>query len=166
MDPVSIIPIIASTWSLIAPYVKKVGGKVAEKATESLPDITGKIWDLIKNKLESQQETQSLPDDLVKNPEEQMVQGAFQYQLKKLLENDEAFAKQLESLIKEAKRDTTTAATLHGSGAIAQGQGARAIGEGGISIEGDVSGGNITIGNKNRITNNLARKSVKKNTKR
>lgn len=41
-------------------------------------------------------------------------------------------------------------ATLTGDGAIAQGDGAKAVGKGGILIDGDVSG-NIVIGNNNRI---------------
>ena len=40
-------------------------------------------------------------------------------------------------------------ATLNGDGAIAQGTGAKAVGKGGILVEGD--NGNITIGNNNRI---------------
>lgn len=41
-------------------------------------------------------------------------------------------------------------ATLNGDGAIAQGAGAKAVGKGGILVEGDVSG-NIVIGNNNKV---------------
>lgn len=44
-------------------------------------------------------------------------------------------------------------ASLTGNGAIAQGPGARAVGAGGIMIDGDLHG-NITIGNNNKINNN------------
>ncbi|MGC1377011.1 MAG: hypothetical protein WA821_12340, partial [Anaerolineales bacterium] len=39
---------------------------------------------------------------------------------------------------------------LSGDGAIAQGPGAKAVGAGGIMVDGDV-GGNITVGNNNRV---------------
>jgi hypothetical protein len=41
-------------------------------------------------------------------------------------------------------------ATLNGDGAIAQGNGAKAVGQGGVLIEGNLTG-NITIGNNNKI---------------
>lgn len=43
-------------------------------------------------------------------------------------------------------------ASLTGSGAIAQGNNAKAVGEGGILVDGNLNG-NITIGNNNRINN-------------
>jgi hypothetical protein len=82
------------------------------------------------------------------------VQGAFQYQLEKLLENDEAFAQKLDALVKEAKKVdlTSMSATLTGDGAIAQGENAKAAGAGGVMVGGNVSG-NIVTGNSNVISN-------------
>lgn len=167
MDPVSIAPLVISTWSFIAPYAKKLAGKLIEKAGESLPDVVDNVWDLVKKKMEAKPETATLPTDLVTTPESQAVQGAFQYQLKKLLENDEAFAHQLEKLVNEAKQVTTTySATLQGDGAIAQGAGAKAIGKGGILIEGGVKGSNIISGNNNKVTNSTTSTDKKKGKKK
>lgn len=44
-------------------------------------------------------------------------------------------------------------ASLTGSGALAQGTGAKAVGQGGILIDGDFTG-NLTVGNNNQINNN------------
>ena len=146
MDPVSIAALVGGTWTILGPFLKKVGGKLAEKAGEALPDLAGKVWDFVKGKMESKPETHSLPADLEQAPDDQTVQGAFQYQLKKLLENDEDFARKLEALVKQAGPVTAVSATLTGSGAIAQGAGAKAVGAGGVMIEGNVSGTNVSTG--------------------
>lgn len=150
MDPITLVPLVLS---FIMPYAKKLAGKLAEKSLEAVPDVTGKIWDTVKGKMEEHPETSALPADLAATPDDPMVQGAFQYQLKKLLENDEAFAQQLEKLVHEAKQATTTtySATLNGDGAIAQGNGATAVGKGGTYVGGNVSGSNIITGNHNSL---------------
>ena len=160
MDPVSIAPLVISAWKLIAPYAKKVAGKLVEKAGESLPDAVGKVWDTVKDKMEEHPETSALPAELTAAPDDQVVQGAFQYQLKKILENDEVFARQLEKLVTDAKQMTTTtySATLEGDGAIAQGNGATAVGKGGVHIGGNVSGSNIVTGNHNAVNDEKKKK--------
>jgi hypothetical protein len=151
MDPITFATaasLAASAWKLLAPFAQKMAGKLSEKAGEALPEVTGKVWDAVKEKLESHPETKSLPADLSKTPDDPMVQGAFQYQLKKLLENDAAFARQLDGLIKQAgKQSTSISVKVEGDGAAAVGDGAQAVGAGGILIGGNVSGG-ITMGDQ------------------
>ena len=159
MDPISIAPLVISAWSFIAPYAKKVAGKLVEKAGESLPDVVGKIWDTVKGKMEESADTKALPADLVAAPDDQDMQGAFKYQLKKLLENDEAFAKRLEALVTEAKQQGTSyTATLKGDGAIAQGDGATAVGRGGVHIGGNASDNMIITGDKNSVNSEKKKK--------
>ena len=149
MDPVSLAPVVLS---ILAPYAKKVAGKLAEKSLEALPDVVGKIWDTVKRKMEKKPETKDLTADLAAAPESRSVQGAFEYQLKKLLENDEAFAKRLEELVVEAeKQGVTYSADLKGGGAIAQGRGATAVGAGGIYIGGKASDDVIIAGDHNSV---------------
>lgn len=158
MDPISIIPLAVSAWKLLEPYAKKLGGKLVEKAGESLPEVADKMWDTVKSKMESKPETKSLPTDLAKAPNDEDIQGAFKYQLKKLLENDQAFAKRLDELVNEAKQVT---ADMKGDGAIAQGNNSVAVGKGGINIGGNVSGSNIITGNSNVINSEKKRKRKK-----
>lgn len=149
MDPITITPIAISAWKLLAPFVKKLSGKMIEKASDALPEAVGKVWDTIKEKMEAKPEAQTLPAELAAAPEDQDVQGAFKYQLKKLLENDEAFAKQLEQLVKEAgktKGGKTYHANLEGDGAVAQGDHAVAIGKGGVYIGGNANDNVIVTG--------------------
>lgn len=159
MDPISLAPLVITTWNLLAPYVKKAAKQLIEKSSEELPDvIVGKVWDTVKEKMEEKPETKSLPAELVKAPEDQDIQGAFKYQLKKLLENDEAFARKLEKLVGEAKQVTTYNATLTGDGALAQGNGATAVGKGGVYIGGKASGNTIVTGHHNSINNEKKKK--------
>ena len=152
MDPVSMTALVLSAWKLIAPYAKKVAGKLGEKSLEALPDVVDKVWDSVKGKMEESPETKAVPADLVAAPDDQDMQGAFKYQLKKLLEKDEVFAQQLEKLVNEANKQITSYnATLNGSGASAQGTGAKAVGAGGIMIEGGMNGSNIVVGNNNKV---------------
>lgn len=160
MDPISIAPIAISVWKLLQPYAKKVGSKLAEKAGESLPDVVDKMWDTVKVKMESKPETQNLPADLAKAPDDEDTQGAFKYQLKKLLENDETFAKRLDELVNEAKQVISYSAEMKGDGAIAQGDNSVAVGRGGVHIGGSVSGSTIITGDKNVI--NPEKKNKKK----
>jgi hypothetical protein len=160
MDPISIAPLVLSAWKLIAPYAKKAAGKLVEKAGESLPEAVGKVWDTVKDKMEERPETSTLPAELTAAPDDQIVQSAFQYQLKKLLEHDEAFAKRLEELVNQAKQVTATtySATLAGDGAIAQGNGATAVGKGAVHIGGNVSGSTIVTGNHNSVNDEKKKK--------
>lgn len=159
MDPISIPLLVTGTWTVLGPFVKKAGAKLLEKAGEAMPDVIGKVWDAVKHKMESKPETASLPTDLANKPENPAVQGAFQYQLEKLLENDEAFARQLEGLVKEAKQVTVTnmTATLTGDGAIAQGDGATAVGKGGMYIGGTATG-NFNTGDNSSVNDDPKKK--------
>ena len=64
----------------------------------------------------------------------------------------ETAARQI-SAEKSQRRYQQYQATLIGDGAIAQGDGAKAVGKGGILIDGNLSG-NITIGNNNSVNSN------------
>lgn len=144
MDPISISLLVSGTWAVLEPFVKKAGKKLLEKAEEAVPEAIGKLWDTVKEKMESKPETASLPAEVVNTPEDEDAQAAFRYQLKKLLENDEAFQQQLDGLLKQAKQEvnvTNMTATLTGDGAIAQGDGAVAVGKGGVYVGGNVTGG-------------------------
>ena len=159
MDPISIPLLVTGTWTVLEPFVKKAGGKLLEKASEYLPEAVGKVWDAVKEKMESKPETAELPAEVSKAPDDEDAQAAFRYQLKKLLENDETFIQQLDALVKEAKEVTVTtmSATLTGDGGLAQGAGAKAVGKGGIMVEGNVTG-NIVAGNNNTINEDPKKK--------
>ena len=145
MDTTAITLLAATAWPLIQPLVSAGLGKAAEKIGESLP---GKIWELIKPKLEAKPEAKKVLTVLQNNPNDKDVQATFRYQLRQLLEEDDSFAAELGKMLEAASSDFKAQNT--GNGAIAQGTGSKAVGQNGMIIEGDVTG-NITIGNNNTI---------------
>jgi len=70
-------------------------------------------------------------------------------QLKELLEADAVFAASLSHLLEAAS--PTYQVSLRGDGVIAQGAGARAVGEGGVMIGGDVKGSTIISGDRSKV---------------
>lgn len=159
MDPISIPLLVSGTWTVLGPFVKKAGAKLLEKAGDAMPDAIGKVWDVVKQKMESKPETASLPAEVAHAPEDEDTQVVFRYQLKKLLENDEAFARQLEGLVKEANQVTVTSmtATQTGDGGLAQGDGAVAVGKGGMYIGGTATG-NFNTGDNSSVNNDPKKK--------
>ena len=160
VDPLAIAPLALSAWKLIEPYAKKLGGKLLEKAGETLPDVAGKVWDTVKEKMESNPATSETPADLVNEPENPNVQGMFQHQLEKLLKADQEFAKRLDELVKEAKTDSSRNATLNGDGALVQGDHSVGVGKGGVYVGGNVSGSTVITGDNNVV--NEEKKRAKK----
>jgi hypothetical protein len=153
MDPITITALVTSAWNLLGPYAMKAAGKLVEKSGEKLPEVVvGKVWDAVKEKMESKPEAASLPAELIQDPQDEDLHGAFRRQLKKLLENDEAFAKQLQVLVKDAEQQGVSyKAELHGDGAIAQGNNARAVGKGGVYIGGSSTDSTIITGDNNSV---------------
>jgi hypothetical protein len=140
------IPTLAnSTWTAIQPFLPIIATKGAEELGKR---AVGEVWDLVKKKFEKDPKSEKLVKKLVENPQDNKVQGAFQYQLEELLEEDATFADQLEKLLASAGSDYK--AQVIGDGAIAQGTGAKAVGKGGVIVDGNVTG-NIVTGNNNKI---------------
>jgi hypothetical protein len=116
------------------------------------------VWTAIKKKFDMKESAKEALTDLLKDPQDPDAQGAFRKQLRKLLEEDNSFANDLASLLEKAGSDYKGG--VIGDGALAQGDGAKAVGKGGILIEGGMSGSNLVIGENNTI--NSDDKKIKK----
>jgi len=136
-----------SIWTTLQPYVPILATKAAEEIGAKVPGAVGKVWGALQKKFNSKAAAKEALEDLLKSPEDGDLQAAFRVQLKKLLEEDGAFATDLDQLIKAT--GTSYNARLEGDGAIAQGDGARAVGKGGVIVDGNVSGSSIITGNNN-----------------
>ena len=137
--------LVTSAWTLLQPLLPVIAAKGAEKLGEA---AGADLWTAIKKKFDLQAAAKEALADLLKAPADSDVQAAFRVQLKKQLEADPAFAAELFHLLEAA--GSAYQAHNAGSGAIAQGPGAQAAGEGGMIINGDLTG-NLTIGNNNKI---------------
>lgn len=141
------IPVLVATaWTALQPFLPVIATKAAEEVGKT---AISKVWTAIEKKFDTKAGAKEALLDLVKNPQDADAQGAFRLQLKKLLEEDKSFASDLSKLLESVGDDYK--AQLTGDGAIAQGKNAKAVGKGGVYVDGDLIGGNITIGNNNAV---------------
>ncbi len=128
------IALLTSTiWSMIQSSL----GVLATKGVEKLERHVAEVWNLVKEKFDTKAAAQEVLEDLLKNPDNSLVQQAFQYQLQKLLQEDESFAEKLSRLSDSANQKLVA---NNRDGAIAQGNKSKAVGKGGILVEGNVDG--------------------------
>ncbi len=132
MDPAALA---MTATTLLAPYIAKAGKVVLEDVSEQLPDVAGKLWDKISDKMHDKDAAK----DLVSQADDKDNQEAFAIQLRKLLKDDPSFAEELSALVEQAQKE---AISIRGSGAVATG--------GSIAVNGNVQG-NIIMGNNNTV---------------
>jgi hypothetical protein len=141
------IPTLANaTWQAIQPLLPLLAAKGAEEIGKQ---AGVSLWEAVSAKFEKKPETKKVAEKLLAEPESAKMQGAFQYHLEELLEEDADFAVELEKLLESA--GTTYSAINIGDGAIAQGEGATAVGKGGVYIGGSAKGNTIVTGDGNLV---------------
>jgi hypothetical protein len=141
---IEIPALVTSAWTALQPFLPVIATKAAEEIGKT---AVAKLWTAIEKKFDTKAAAKEALEDLLKNPKDEDTHVVFRVQLKKLLEEDSSFASDLASLLESAGSDYK--AQVIGGGAIAQGTNAKAVGAGGILIEGDVRGNGVTIGNHN-----------------
>jgi hypothetical protein len=145
MDPITLA---ASVTTFLAPYLLKAGAKLADEAVEHLPAAVGALWKTIADRFKSKPEAAAAANDLTAKADEPDNQADFRKQLRKLLEQDPAFAQQMEGQYKQA--EASVSINVEGDGAAATG-GSVAAGRGGIAVGGSVSG-SIVVGSNNTVS--------------
>jgi len=142
---IEISALVASAWGALQPFLPVIATKAAEEIGKT---AISKVWTAIEKKFEAKPTAKEALQELRKDPQDADVQGAFRFQLKKILEEDSSFVGELAQLLESAGSDYK--AQVIGGGAIAQGQNAKAVGAGGIMIGGNVSG-NIVMGDEDTV---------------
>ncbi|MBI5294611.1 MAG: hypothetical protein HY869_03980 [Chloroflexi bacterium] len=143
---IEIPALVTTAWTMLQPYLPVIATKAAEGLGQT---AVVKVWSTIEKRFEAKPAAKEALTDLLKTPQDADVQGAFRSQLKKLLEEDHAFAGDLAQLLQSAGSDYK--AQVIGDGAIAQGEGAIAVGKGAVHIGGNASGNTIVTGDKNSV---------------
>lgn len=138
--------LVNSLWNTLQPHLSELvaAGAAARKA----PVAISKLWQRLTRQLQARPAAREAIQALQENPADPDIQGQLRAQLRKALQEDPAFLADLTRLLKAA--GGTYTANLQGDGAIAQGPGAKAVGKGGVLIEGDVNG-NLVMGDDNTI---------------
>lgn len=106
-------------------------------------EATKRLWARIKGGSDEETPVTAAAADVVSAPEDTRTHGALELQLEKAFKADPGLESDVRTLLAEVAKlqpKATYTATLIGDGAIAQGKGAKAVGKGGVIIEGGVHG--------------------------
>jgi len=146
MDPATLA---AAALTVLAPYLVKMGEKVAEKIGEAMPDNAGKLWTTLAGKLGSRPAAATAIQDLAQDPKDEDNQAAFRKELRKALAEDPQFLVEMTGLLDKAQQESQSI----NKSAVA-GAGGTAINAGG-SI---VTGNNNIVGNHNSVNDQGGKK--------
>ncbi len=149
--PHDIAQLAQQAVDVLKPYLPVLATSAAAAAGKEVPDAVKSLWHSISERLSRREAGREALDDIAARPDDPAYLTVFLVQVRKALEWDDAFLRELRRLLEAAKPDTHYQATLTGSGAIAQGPGAKAVGERGVLIEGDVKGSVIVTGDENEV---------------
>lgn len=150
---IEIPALVTTAWNVLQPFLPIITTKAAEEVGKT---AVAEVWTAVKKKFDTKETAKEALADLLKNPDDGDAQGAFRNQLKKLLEEDSSFASDLANLLE--KVGSTYNAQVNGGGAIAQGTGAKAVGQGGLMIGGSVSGSTVFTGDNNTVNTDEKKK--------
>jgi phage shock protein A len=118
MDAASFGTIAASAVALLSPYFQKSAEKFSESVGGAAWEKVVKLYQTVKDKFAGKEAATEALSDLTNSPEDADAQGAVRQQLKKAMADDEEFAKQLASILKEADAagvDAVFKTNIHGS---------------------------------------------------
>ncbi|MBE7434519.1 MAG: hypothetical protein HS100_11440 [Anaerolineales bacterium] len=105
MDNPTLQALIISATTLLQPYLPTIATKVAEKIGEEVPSSISKLWKVINERFSKKPSAQETLSDLIKDPNNPDLQAAFRVQFKKLIEEDDEFAKNIKSLVENQEGD-------------------------------------------------------------
>jgi hypothetical protein len=106
MDPNAVSTIAASAVSLLVPYLAKVADKASEEFGKAVAtnawERTKQLYQTIRVRFGGKEAAKEAFDDLERAPNDPDLQAAVRVQLRKFIQDDEDFAKQIADLLKSA----------------------------------------------------------------
>jgi uncharacterized protein YqcC (DUF446 family) len=109
------IATLTAFLSPFLPFLLNLGGKAAEKATETAAGKFGEaswvkaqaVWEKLSPKVEAKESAKEAAVDLENAPEDEDLQAVLRVQLKKLLEQDEALGRAIAQILQADGSDGT-----------------------------------------------------------
>lgn len=123
------IQLALATYQCLVPYLPTFAAKAAEKLGEAVPAAIGAVYKLVFARFQRNPEAKRTFEDLLKDPKDTDLQAAFRVQLKRLLQDDEDFRRELTESIQSIPLSTTQNISQQGSGNIAAN-----VGDGVVSV--------------------------------
>jgi len=149
MDPATISVTAAAALTVLQPYLFIIATKAAEKLGSELPAAVGKLWTALKTRLDQKEAGREALSGLLKNPNDPELQVTFRVLLKQAMESDKDFAQEIKRLTTEAAGSGPHIQV--GDGAVAYGANSKAVGRGGVIIDGNSSGNTIITGDNKQV---------------
>lgn len=118
----------------LQPYFPLFAVEAAKATGQKVPAAIEAVWTAVKDRFAKKAAAAEVLQDLVENPKDEDLQAAVRVQLRKLLEEDPAFASALRPLAEAAANVQTTTTTYA----------ADVQGDGNVTVQG--SGNTITLG--------------------
>ena len=140
------VTILATTLTrLLSPFLPSLL-KVGEKAAESAANKFGTeaweqaeaVWGKLSSKVAAKPAAQEAVQDVAQTPEDPDAQAALRQQLKKLLNDDQSFAAELEHLLESASPNSTSVTISQSAGEIQQQGGNQAVQFGQVGQAGNI----------------------------
>jgi hypothetical protein len=109
------IATLVAFLSPFLPFLLKLGGKAAEKATETAAGKFGEaswtkaqaVWEKLSPKVEAKESAKEAAVDVANAPEDEDLRVALKVQLKKLLAADEVLVKAIAQILEADASDAT-----------------------------------------------------------
>ncbi|MGQ9614401.1 hypothetical protein [Chloroflexus sp.] len=103
MDPTQLSQQIVQFLAPALPFLLGLGGKAAEEAAQKLGAAAWEqakaLWAKLKPNVQAKPAAQEAVTDLAANPQNEKVQTALQWQLEKLLAEDQALAREVQQIL-------------------------------------------------------------------
>ena len=103
MDNQTFHSLATSVINSLQPYLPLIASKAAERVGEEIPDTVKNLWETIHRYFTQKPSARESLEDFSKSPNDADLQAAFRVQLKKLIEEDDGFAKIIQDLAEKAK---------------------------------------------------------------
>lgn len=147
MDIATLAAGLAGLLGPVIPYLVKgaeqLSGALGTKLGETGWEKAKVIWDRLRGRLGKDTAVQ----EAAESPEDPDAQAALRVAIRRVLKEDPELARQLASLLEQAKAGAGPRVDVQGDrNLVAQGEGAVAAGERGVAIGGNVSGSVIVTG--------------------
>ena len=151
-------PITTSIMIVLGKYALDKGVELTKEVGPAAAQKAGELFQTTLGYLRRDPQKKVIADEFEKDPA--TYEKPVEKKLEEAVQADPDFASQLQGLLTQYQtaaeahavaHGTTYTATVKGGGAVARGTGAKAAGERGVIVDGDVSG-NIITGNKNEVT--------------
>ncbi len=101
------IALIVKFLAPCLPFLLKMGGKVAEGASQKVgEDAWNKakaIWAKLHPKVEAKEAAKEAAADVAQNPDDEDLQASLRVQIKKILDSDTALAEEIAKIWQETK---------------------------------------------------------------